>query len=197
MGIFQRPRSESLGDTPKSRAKGEKRAPHPHEKTPKWGKGDPSPSYAQVAKSQTPTNEEEWQLVTKKRKKKREKGEEGGGPCAESTAKPKLKRSTLTRSGDAIKVSAKDGQSYAEILKEMKALVEPRRAGLKVLSIWRTRKKEVFLLLKKGGDVSAFRKELDWSSTLCGACFHTQSRSKDRIEVPAWSCAKNSLLSKN
>ena len=40
-------------------------------------------------------------------------------------AKPKSKRSTPARSGDAIKVSARDGQSYADILKEMKAKVNP------------------------------------------------------------------------
>ena len=65
------------------------------------------------------------------------------------------------RSGDAIKVSARDGQSYADILKEMKAKIDSRRAGLEVLSIRRTRKEEVFLVLKKGGDVSAFHEELD------------------------------------
>ena len=71
------------------------------------------------------------------------------------------KRSSPARSGDAIKVSAKNGQSYADILKEMKAKVDPRKAGIEVLSIRRTRKEEVHLVLKKGGDVSAFRKELD------------------------------------
>ena len=58
-------------------------------------------------------------------------------------------------------MSAKDGQSYADILKEMKAKVDPRKAGLEVLSIRRTRKDEDLLVLKKGGDVSASRKELD------------------------------------
>ena len=67
------------------------------------------------------------------------------------------KRSSPARSGDAIKVSAKDGQSYADILKEMKAKVDPRKAGLEVLSIRRTRKEEVLLVLKKGGDVSQAR----------------------------------------
>ena len=46
-------------------------------------------------------------------------------------------------------------------MREMKAKVDPRKAGLEVLSIRRTRKEEVLLVLKKGGDVSAFRKELD------------------------------------
>ena len=78
-----------------------------------------------------------------------------------TVAKLKPKRSSPVRSGDAIKVSAKDGQSDAEILKEMKAKVDRRKAGLEVLSIRRTRKEEVFLVLKKRGDVSAFRKELD------------------------------------
>ena len=39
--------------------------------------------------------------------------------------------------------------------------VEPRRAGLEVLSIRRTRKEEVLLVLKKGGDISASSEELD------------------------------------
>ena len=58
-------------------------------------------------------------------------------------------------------MSAKYGQSYAKILKEMKAKVDPRKAGLEVLSIRKTREEEVLLVLKKGGDVSVFRKELD------------------------------------
>ena len=41
------------------------------------------------------------------------------------------KRSPTTRSGDAIKVSAKDGQSYADILKEMKARVNPHGSELR------------------------------------------------------------------
>ena len=61
----------------------------------------------------------------------------------------------------AIKVSAKEGQSCADILKDMKAKVDPWKSGLEVLSIRRTRKEEVLLVLKKGGDVSAYRKELD------------------------------------
>ena len=57
MRIFQRPRSASLGDTPKSQAKGKKRATPPLEKTPKRGKGGPSPPYAQLTKSQAPNKE--------------------------------------------------------------------------------------------------------------------------------------------
>ena len=49
-----------------------------------------------------------------------------------TTANPKL---TPARSGDAIKVSAKDSQSYADNLKKIKAKVDPRKAGLEVLSI--------------------------------------------------------------
>ena len=55
----------------------------------------------------------------------------------------------------------KNGQSYVNILKEMKAKFEPRKAGVEVLSIRKTRKEEVLLVLKKEGDVSAFREELD------------------------------------
>ena len=58
-------------------------------------------------------------------------------------------------------VSAKDGQSYADILKEMKARVNSQDSGLEVLSVRRTRKEEVLLVLKKGGDIPAFQKALD------------------------------------
>ena len=53
MRIFQKPRSAPLGDTPKSQAKGAKRAAPspPQEKTSKRGKGGMSPSYAKVTKS--------------------------------------------------------------------------------------------------------------------------------------------------
>ena len=70
-----------------------------------------------------------------------------------TVARLKPKRSSPARSGDAIKVSAKEGQSYADVLKELKAKVDPRKAGLEVLSIRRTRKEEVLLVLKEGGDV--------------------------------------------
>ena len=75
MGIFRRPRSASLGDTPKLQNKGEKRAAPspPQERTPKRGKGGPSPSYAQVAKSQAPIKDGDWQVVAKKKKKRRKK----------------------------------------------------------------------------------------------------------------------------
>ena len=36
-----------------------------------------------------------------------------------------------------------------------------RKAGLEIMSIRRTRKEEVILVLKKGGDVSAFQNEID------------------------------------
>ena len=41
------------------------------EKTPKKGKGGPPPSYAQVAKSQAPTEEGDWQVVTRKSQQKK------------------------------------------------------------------------------------------------------------------------------
>ena len=99
-----------------------------------------------------------------KKTKKNTSGKKAKDPVEKAqgtVAKQKSKRSTPARSGDAIKVSAKDGQSYADILKEMEAKVDPRKVDLEVLSIRRTRKEEVLLGLKKGGDVSAFRKELD------------------------------------
>ena len=49
------------------------------------------------------------------------------------------------RSSDAIRVSTKDGQSYAEILKALKARANPSDTGLEVLSIRKTRKDEILL----------------------------------------------------
>ena len=65
------------------------------------------------------------------------------------------RRSPGARSGDAIRVSAKDGESYAEILKAMKAKVDPKSSGVEVLSIRITRRKEILLVRKRVGDVSA------------------------------------------
>ena len=48
------------------------------------------------------------------------------------------RRYPAARSGDAIRASAKDGESYAEILKAMKAKVNPQHLGAEVLSIRRT-----------------------------------------------------------
>ena len=80
----------------------------------------------------------------------------------EPTTKGKLpRRSLAARSGDAIRMSAKDGESYANILKAIKAKVNPQNSGAEVLSIRRTRREEILLVLKKGGDVSTFEKALD------------------------------------
>ena len=136
MRIFGRPRSASLGDSPKNQAKGEKRAApsHAQGKTPKRGKSGRSPSYAQVAKSQALNEEGDWQEVTRKSKKeknvKKEKAEEPVQNVQGTVARPKLKRSSPARSGDAIKVSARNGQSYTGILREMTVKVDPGRAGL-------------------------------------------------------------------
>ena len=71
--------------------------------------------------------------------------------------KETAKRSTPTRSGDAIKVSVRDGQSYAYNLREMKGKVDPWKSSLEILSVRWTRKEEVLLVREKGGDVSAFQ----------------------------------------
>ena len=68
-----------------------------------------------------------WKKRKKKKNEKKEKrAEEPAQKAQGTTATPKSKCSTPVRSGDAIKVSAKDGQSYADILKGMKAKVDPR-----------------------------------------------------------------------
>ena len=71
------------------------------------------------------------------------------------------RRSPTARSGDAMRVSARDGESYADILKTMKAKVNPQNAGAEVLSIRRTRREVILLVLKKGRDISTFEKALD------------------------------------
>ena len=58
-------------------------------------------------------------------------------------------------------MSAKDGESYADILKAMKAKVNPQNAGAKVTSIRRTRREKILPVLKKGGDISTFEKALN------------------------------------
>ena len=78
--------------------------------------------------------EEEWQLV-KKNKKKKER--EVPAPSAQEPKKKKKvpRRSPAASLGDTIRVSAKDGESYAEILKAMKATVNPQNLEAEVFSI--------------------------------------------------------------
>ena len=95
-------------------------------------------------------------------KKKKIKKMEREVPAQRAQEKKKVpRRSPAARSGDAIRVSAKDGESYAEILKALKAKGDPQNSGAEVLSIRRTRKEEILLVVKKGDDVSAFEKALD------------------------------------
>ena len=128
MGIFRRPRTASLKDTPKKLTKEKERvAPSPPEdRIPKKGKGIPVPS------AQDP-----------KGKKKMPK------------------RSPTAWWGVTVRVLAKDGETYAEILKAIKAKVNPQNVGAEVLPIRRTRREEILLVLKKEADVSEFEKELD------------------------------------
>ena len=59
-------------------------------------------------------------MERKKKKKEKKKNEVPVPPAQETKVKGKLpRRSPATRSGDAVRVSAKDGESYAEILKAM------------------------------------------------------------------------------
>ena len=71
------------------------------------------------------------------------------------------RRYPAARSGDVIRVSAKDGESYAEILKAMKAKVDAQTSGAEVFFIQRTRREDILLVLKKSGDISGFEKALD------------------------------------
>ena len=103
--------------------------------------------------------------MEEKKKNKNKKKKEREVP-ATSAQEPKAKkkvprRSPAARSGDAIRVSANNGASYAEILKAMNAKMNPQNSGAEVLSIRRNKKEEILLVLKKGGDVSAFEKALE------------------------------------
>ena len=63
--------------------------------------------------------------------------------------------------GDAIRVPAKVVESYAEILKVMKAKINPQNSGEEILSLRKTRRQDILLVIRKGGDVSAFEKAFD------------------------------------
>ena len=89
----------------------------------------------------------------RKKKIKKQKEKKKKGVHVTSAQEPKVKgklprRSPATRSGDAVRVSAKDGESYVEILKAMKASVNPQDSGAKVLFTRRTRREEILLVLK-------------------------------------------------
>ena len=114
-------------------------------------------------------------MTDNRRKKKREmrkkemekkettvmKSGPSGGTPGRGEEKKAPKRRPAARSSDAVRISEKDGQSYADILRDMKAQVNLTDAGLEVLSLRRTRKEEILLVLKKGGDIPAFKKALD------------------------------------
>ena len=90
-----------------------------------------------------------WRKRTKRKKREEERF------LVPSAQEPKTKgklprRSPAARSGDAIRESAKDQESYADILKAMKVKVNPQNAGAEVLFIRRTRREEILLVLKKG-----------------------------------------------
>ena len=108
MGTFRRLRSASLGDTPKKLTKGKKRvAPSPLEdRLAKKGKGGISPTSLRPpgAKPQKKMGNSSWWRRKKRKKEKKKKL----GRC-----------SPAARLGDAIRVLAKDEESYADILKAM------------------------------------------------------------------------------
>ena len=79
---------------------------------------------------------------TKEKKKKKKEKKVPVPSAQESRVKGKLpRRFPAATSGDAIRVSAKDSESYAEILKAMKARVNPQNSRAEVLSIRRTRRR--------------------------------------------------------
>ena len=102
-----------------------------------------------------------WGLATGGKEKGKEvKGENKCGRSTEESTKKALRRSLPAWPCDTIKVSTRDGQSYAEILEVIKAKVNPMDAELGARTIRRSRKEEVLLFPKKGAAVSAFEKAL-------------------------------------
>ena len=98
----------------------------------------------------------------KEKKERKKKIEVPVSSAQDPSQKVKIQqRSPAARSGDAIRVSAKDGESYAEILKAMKAKVDPQSSGAGALSVRRSRMEEILLVLKEWGDIPAFEKRLD------------------------------------
>ena len=96
-----------------------------------------------------------------KKNKNYKKTEKKEVQSSEKEVRKTPRRFLPAKSGDAIRVSAKDGQSNAPFLKVMKARVNPSDAGLEVLTVRRMWKDEILLVLKKGGDVLTFEKALD------------------------------------
>ena len=102
-------------------------------------------------------------MATGGKEKEKKRRKKSWKKCVQEAQKNKEKKGKMpkfsppARSGDACRVSAKDGQSRAENLKVIKARVNFSDVGLEVLIIRRTRMEEV---LKKGGggDVVAFEK---------------------------------------
>ena len=91
LGIFQGPRSPSLGDTPKNPAKSEKiSAPSPRlVKTAKRGRDGPLPSYVRWPRASPRMKKGTGMWSQRKgekryKEKRRKNGEEGGGQCAKS-----------------------------------------------------------------------------------------------------------------
>ena len=132
---------DSLLNTHNSKGEKKESPSPPEEQTAKKGKGSLSPSYAGATMSQAPKEVRWWERRKKKKKLvKKDKNQEKKGVLQAQGKTKTVKRSTPAGSGDTIKVSVRDGPSYADILREMKAKVDHRKADLKILSIRRTRK---------------------------------------------------------
>lgn len=108
-----------------------------------------------------PTEENmEWSTTAVHRKIERRK-EKKKAIEEENRQKEKAEKKKKRRTrNEAIKVSAKQGHTYADILKKMKASVNPADCGTEVLSIRRTKNKELLVVLKKDSDAISLNKAL-------------------------------------
>lgn len=61
---------------------------------------------------------------------------------------------------DTIKISAKEGCTYSEILKNMKTMVNPMEVGMELLCMRRVRRDELFVVLIKVETTKDFKEAL-------------------------------------
>lgn len=122
------------------------------------------PSYCEVAAQTKLADGGDFKTVTNKKKENRKKKAAVEGQRA---AKVKIPTPQPT---EAIRVSAKNDCSYVDILTAMEKEVDPSKLGARVVQVRRSLKKELLIIVKRGGETSKFATAL--SETL-----------KDKAEV--------------
>lgn len=106
-------------------------------------------------RGQKPPTENDWEEV-RHRKNKRKKDKKEGNIEENMKRKKKVDRKRT----DAIKITAKEGISYSDILMQMKSSVNPDESGAEVKKIRRTRKGELLLELMKEDEGDKFKQAI-------------------------------------